>query len=510
MFEDCASSLQRAINSWLELRNTSSENISPSTQQEISTKFSHFDQKFLPTITSWKEKNDTSQSFLILSEKILEVEQKVNNVINREKLMSSSEKHTLTEDQIKEILELQNQFKDFLKKITSELKGKVKPEELKAIKAEYQTLIDLFEDLKEGKIKIALFGKADSGKSSVANSILGADVYTVDVGKGTKVKANNIVDYGVWKIIDTPGFMYSKSDDSQAIQEIKKCHGRIFVIDSEPLKPELEIFDQVKSLFEAPTIVFFNKSDLTLERMPTTDRKKVKELVIEKMSKYVKNPKTDIVFGSARLFDSENDVYVRQPLDDIMKIMYDAGGSLGLVVNIINPAGKASDRINTKVYELREEIARRCIDSHARNCALWSAMPLSSVTSTPWIIHQMNTEICSVMGVSKAETLKAEGISDAYWEAVGASAWVEIAWSIGAFVLAPFTFGGSIALAAGGSIALVAGSTAIEYANNVFRVQVVGEALLEYIRSDFKVIPDVKIVREKLEEKINKRSSSNK
>ncbi len=67
---------------------------------------------------------------------------------------------------------------------------------------------------------------------------------------------------------------------------------------------------------------------------------------------------------------------------------------------------------------------------------------------------------------------------------------VEIACSAAAVVLAPLAG----PLAFWGTIA--------ESANNVLRVQAVGEALLEYIRSDFKPICDANAVFEQMKQKI--------
>jgi small GTP-binding protein len=410
--------------------------------------------------------------------------------------MPSSQRPHPQDTHLQEILEIQNQLREALQEVMKGLQNKLKPEELDEIKAEYQTLINLFESLKEGKIKIVLFGKTNAGKSSVANSILGADVYNVDVGMGAIVKADGIIDYGKWKIIDSPGFMHSKSDDDQAVHEIKNCHGRIFVLDSEPFEPELKMFDDVASLFEAPTIVFFNKWDSIERNMPTQDREKVRKLVIQKMSKYVTEPNKDIIFGSARPYDPQLNKFIRQDLQQLIDRMYDTAGDLGLVVNVINPAEKASNRINTKLYETREKIARRIISDYSKLCAWGSIIPFSSVTTTPAFIHNMNLAICNIMGVNKEDTLKANKISDVFNKAINESIEVEVAWSTIAVITAPFTFGMSLGVAALG--------TAAEWDNNILRTQVVGEALLEYIRSDFKPMEmgDINTLFDNLRKKI--------
>jgi small GTP-binding protein len=411
--------------------------------------------------------------------------------------MPSSEKLHPKEANIQDILEIQNQLSEALREVTRELQDKLKPEELDAIKAEYQTLIELFETLKDGKIRIVLFGKTNAGKSSVANSILGADVYNVDIGMGAKVQADGIIDYGKWRVIDSPGFMYSKSDDNCAVQEIKRCHGRIFVIDSEPFEPELRMFDDVANFFEAPTIVFFNKWDSVEKSMPTKDREKVRQLVVQKMSKYVEDPSKDIIFGSARTYDMQLDTFVRQGIPQLLDRMYDTAGDLGLVINIINPAEKVSSNITNRLFEVRQNAARRIIGSYATGCAWGSIIPYSSLTSTPLIIHNMNIAICKVMGVNEEDILKAEKISDVFWKAIRESVGVEAAWSTAAVLFAPFTFGGSLLVGAIG--------TAMEWDNNVLRVQVVGEALLEYIQSDFQPISDVNLFFENMRRKIKER-----
>jgi small GTP-binding protein len=409
-------------------------------------------------------------------------------------MISSSTPSAKTHPQeanIQELLEIQDQLRDALRTITKDLENKLKPEELQIIKAEYQALIDLFETLKDGKIKIVLFGKTNAGKSSVANSILGADVYKMDVGMGVEVKADGIIDYGKWRIIDSPGFMYSSSDNNQALQEIKRSHGRIFVVDSEPFEPELEMFDHVASFFHVPTIVFFNKWDSVERNMPTKDREKVRQLVIQKMSRYVADPERDIIFGSARTYDPKLDTFVRQDNPKLIEQMYGMAGDLGLVVNIINPAEKMSSKINSRLYEIRETAARRIISSYADWCALGSILPFSSVTATPYLLEKMNRAICKVMGMDEEQTLQASNnISTVFNEAITRSAGVEIAWTAAACVLAPL------------AVPLAVWGTYAEWGNNVLRVQVVGEALLEYIRSDFKPISDINTLFEQMKEKI--------
>lgn len=392
--------------------------------------------------------------------------------------------------QIQELLEIQDQLRDALKAITTELKDKLKAEELKAIETEYHALIDLFETLKDGKIRIVLFGKTNAGKSSLANSILGADVYNVDIGMGAEVKADGITDYGKWRIIDSPGFMYSSFDNDQALQEIKRCHGRIFILDSEPFEPEIEMFDHVAGLFHAPTIVFFNKWDAVQRNMPTKEREKVRQLVIGKMSKYVKDPEKDILFGSAQVYDATLDDFVRQDNPYLIDRMYDMAGDLGLVINIINPAEKMSNKINSRIYEIREQTARRIIATYADLCAWGALIPFSSVTTTPYLINKMNRAVCKVMGVNEEQTLNAAHITELFWEAIGRSTAVEIGWSVAAVVLTPI------------SVPLSIWGTTREWENNVLRVQAVGEALLEYICSDFKPIGNVSEFFEQMKHKI--------
>lgn len=142
--------------------------------------------------------------------------------------------------------------------------------------------------------------------------------------------------------------------------------------------------------------------------MSTRDREKVRQLVIQKMSKYVSDPTKDILFGSSRVYKPEIDNYVRQDLPQLIERMYENAGDLGLIVNIIDPAKKANEQINSRIYEIREQVARRIISGYATGCAWGSLLPYSSVTTTPLVLHSMNIAICKVMGVSKENTLKAD------------------------------------------------------------------------------------------------------
>lgn len=88
----------------------------------------------------------------------------------------------------------------------------------------------------------------------------------------------------------------------------------------------------------------------------------------------------------------------------------------------------------------------------------------------------------------------AESISKVFWEGVWNTARVEAFWSLAGVVLAPFTFGTSLVVTAYG--------TYQEWNESQKRVLVLGEALIQWIKSGYPNIRDGKAYIDQIKEKL--------
>ncbi|GAX43618.1 small GTP-binding protein [Tolypothrix sp. NIES-4075] len=167
---------------------------------------------------------------------------------------------------------------------------------------------------------VALFGKTSVGKSAIVNSLLGADVTEVGVEHDITSKPT-YYEKAPWKIVSVPGTMGNQINEDIAIQEAKKAHGHIFVIDGEPYEDEIELFNLVHEKSpDTPKIVFVNKWDRIQNHIPNNEQEIIRSLIGKKMGIFVNSPK-DIVYGSAMLYDREHDDMRRQELDQLINKM---------------------------------------------------------------------------------------------------------------------------------------------------------------------------------------------
>jgi GTPase Era involved in 16S rRNA processing len=293
---------------------------------------------------------------------------------------------------------LQEELEQSLKIILSDIGKKLDKAELEAIKKEITDINELIERLKSGFIWIALFGKTSVGKSAIANALIGEDIATVGIEHDLTTEPTGYAKEP-WMIVDVPGIMGEEVNELVALEEAKKAHGHIFVVDEEPLGPELKLFDLVSSFMQdAPRIVFVNKID-RLEHMPKKDKDKVIELIKEKMQKYVKS-ENDIVFGSAELYDSSQDIMVRQRLINLEDRLYEDAGTLGQIINVLDPAKKADDLTETireKVLSIRRKVARKVIQAFAIAEIASSIVPFGSLLVTPGLLGSLTIALVSIM-----------------------------------------------------------------------------------------------------------------
>jgi hypothetical protein len=362
---------------------------------------------------------------------------------------------------------------------------------------DFHTLDAILEALEKQHIRIAICGKVNAGKSSLANSLLQADVYKTDALQGTAVKANGSIKLDKWEIYDTPGIMSNLADDEEAKENIRRAHVRIFVINDQPYEPELELFRWATQLMPGlPTVVFFNKYDEFQERrQPRADKERILGAVKSRMQPFVKNVETDIIFGSASLFDPDSESFKRQPPPkDLMDWLYNQADYSSTLINVLDPAKQALTNIESNVLRVREQVARRILIEYAEGNATSALIPFSSVTLFPARLHSMNLTICEIMGVPPEKMQSAESISKVFWEGIWAAATTEALWSVAGLVLAPYTFGVSLMVTAYG--------TYREWDESQKRVLILGEALIQWIKSGYPNIRDAKAYLDQIRKKI--------
>ncbi|NTW21086.1 MAG: Hsp70 family protein, partial [Nostocales cyanobacterium W4_Combined_metabat2_030] len=380
-----------------------------------------------------------------------------------------------------EMEQVQAELKSALKEIITLAKKELKPEQLKEIETEFGELNELLERLKTGLVWVALFGKTSVGKSAIANCLIGQDVAEVGVQHDlttipTPYKKEP------WNIVDVPGVMGEVVNEEVAINEAKKAHGLVFVIDGEPLGPELKLFELVHNAVpNIPKLVFVNKWDVKEFQHDENELRTVRQKITEKMGKFVKSP-NDIIYGSARI--KQNGVMVRQELPQLLNKMYEDAGTLGQVMNILDPAHRADDltqNINNKILEVRIKIARKAINGFAVGAVASEFIPFTQLILTPGILASMVFTVIKIMG-KKANQEDAKKMTKELLTACGQVLGVEFAAVAAADLLLDIVT--VVTGPLGAAIALFADVSALAY-YKYQRTAILGEVTIEYVRNNY-------------------------
>jgi GTP-binding protein EngB required for normal cell division/uncharacterized protein (DUF697 family) len=374
-----------------------------------------------------------------------------------------------------EMAQIQAELQSALQELVHEVGGKLKPKEREEIEKEFSELNEVLERLKTGLIWVALFGKTSVGKSAIANSLVGEDIAEVGI-QNDLTTIPTPYEKPPWMIVDVPGVMGEEVNEKVAIEEARKAHGHVFVIEGEPLGPELKLFDLVHNqLPNTPKIVFVNKWDKTEAATTSQEQQIMISRIKEKMGKFV-NSSEDIIYGSSLI--KERDTMVRQKLPQLLDRMYEDAGTLGQVMNILDPAGQAdnlSGKLRDKIILVRETMARKVIGIFAISSIAGTIIPFSQVIAAPTILISMVFVLSKVMGSpipkEKAREI-AENLMRASWDVIAADLALDIAGAL-ATMFTPF---GIFAFFAG-----MAGSAYLSYR----RTCILGEITLEYIKLGF-------------------------
>lgn len=379
-----------------------------------------------------------------------------------------------------EMQEIQNELQAALQQIQTELGQKLKPEERKDIEIEFEELNEVLERLKCGLVWVGLFGKTSVGKSAILNAIVGKDVAKVGVEIDLTSKPVHY-QHDPWMVTDMPGVMGRSDFEKIALNEARKSHGIVFVVDGEPYQDEVEMFDVVhRELPKIPKLVFVNKWD-RMQHVPSADREKVKQLVWQKMRKYVSCDE-DIIYGSAEVFDPALDKYVRQTLPQLIDRMYESAGTLGMVMNVLDPARRAEDatsKVKEKIMDVRVRMARKIVSGFAVAEVAGSYIPFTQLVTTPGILAGLVFTLMKVLGV-KSDKEAAKKISVQLIKVCLSQMAVEFGVVTAAELALPIVafFAGPLAFL--GVVGALGGIGYYKYRRTV----IFGELAIEYIRHD--------------------------
>jgi len=299
-----------------------------------------------------------------------------------------------------EMTELQKELQSGLQSMLREVGNRFNKDEKDAIQKEVDEINELLERLKTGLVWIALFGRTSVGKSAIANALIGENVAEVGVQHDLTTKPQPY-QKNPWMIVDVPGIMGKKINEQIALEEARKAHGHIFVVESEPFEDEIELFDFVtKQTPDLPKVVFVTKQDVLFHGTTKKDKEVVIQMIKDKMRKYVKS-ENDIVFGSALLYDEETDEMVRQRLMNLEARLYEDAGTLGLIMNVLDPARRAAQLnsdIKNKILEIRKKVSRKIIHGYAISAVASSWVPFDSLLVAPAMYASLAYAIVKVMG----------------------------------------------------------------------------------------------------------------
>jgi GTP-binding protein EngB required for normal cell division len=299
-----------------------------------------------------------------------------------------------------EMQQVRKELQAALQEMQPELRKLLKPKEMAEIEAEFKEIDELLERLSTGLVWVSLFGKTSVGKSAIANSLIGADVAEVGIQMDLTIKPG-YYKKTPWMLVDVPGILGEKVNTETAIEEAFKAHGLIFVVDGEPYELELQLFKIVhEAVPNTPIIVFVNKWDKT-EQMPKKDRATTASLIEKKMGQFVQTPE-NIVYGSAQIYNPNSDEMIRQPLDELLNRMYEDAGTLGEIMNVLDPSQRAanlSTNVREKIFAIRAKIARRIIRIFGWATLSSSAIPAGELIVTPTLLAGMVMTVFKVMGL---------------------------------------------------------------------------------------------------------------
>jgi GTP-binding protein Era len=267
---------------------------------------------------------------------------------------------------------------------------------------DYEAVQAMLDKLQHGHLHIAVFGRVSTGKSSLLNTLIGEDKFTVSALHGeTKRSAMEqwaeVTAGGVF-LIDTPGLDEAGGEarEDMAKEVANRSDLVIFVLDSDITDSELQSL-RILLGQGRPVIVTLNKSDLYTRQ----EKESLLQAIREKTRGLVHPDDVLVIAAQPRpqevieKDDEGNEITtMRERKPDIAKLrirlweIFEAEGKTLAALNASLFAAELSDQVGIRILNARREIGDKLVRTYcvAKGIAVaFNPVPIADLFAAAFI-----------------------------------------------------------------------------------------------------------------------------
>jgi small GTP-binding protein len=243
---------------------------------------------------------------------------------------------------------------------------------------DYEAVQAMLDKLQHGHLHIAVFGRVSTGKSSLLNTLIGEDKFTVsplhgETRKTSMERWSEIEAAGVF-LIDTPGLDEAGGEarEEMAKEVARRSDLVIFVLDSDITDSELQALRTLLSQGR-PVVITLNKSDLYTRQ----ERESLLTSIQDKTQGLVHPDDVLVVAAQPRLQeiveideDGKEVSTTREREPDIATLrirlweIFEAEGKTLAALNASLFAADLSDQVGLRILHARREIGDKLVRTY--------------------------------------------------------------------------------------------------------------------------------------------------
>lgn len=291
------------------------------------------------------------------------------------------------------------------------------PEDVRqGLAAEFTRVEQMLAKLERGELHVAVFGRVSTGKSALANALLGRDAFDVGVLHGTTTEAAHAVlneaNQAGLVLIDTPGIneLDGEARERLAFDVAEVSDLVVFVADGDITRDELDALKTLAAT-QRPVLLALNKID----RYGDNELASLMQQLRERVAGLVHNedvvavaahpPPRRVVSVDAQGHEHET----QQPRDaDVAALrqrLLDIAAREGKTLSALNAglfAGRLSDQVGERIAKVRRELASKVIRQYCMAKGVMVALnpiPIADLLAAAGLDAAMVVQLSRVYGL---------------------------------------------------------------------------------------------------------------